>query len=79
MEREESCYNHTIVHDIVISPTLTLDGDPSVACNEPCLYKLYVVGEVGEDGALVKTESDPNNFTYKLSTTYQCEFVLLRI
>ncbi|XP_064406768.1 uncharacterized protein LOC135351637 isoform X2 [Halichondria panicea] len=69
--RNESCYNHSIVHTVDLGGGEVIN-DPSTVCNTPCGYQLYVVGERAENGTLTKYETNTTtSFEYKLNTTYQ--------
>ncbi|XP_064402412.1 adhesion G protein-coupled receptor E3-like isoform X2 [Halichondria panicea] len=68
--REESCYDHSIIHTVDLGGGEVIN-DPSTVCNTPCGYQLYVVGEIAENGTLINNEIDPSSFMYKLNTTYQ--------
>ena len=75
--REESCYDHSIIHTVDLGGGEVIN-DPSTVCNTPCGYQLYVVGERAENGTLIEYEtSTTTSFEYKLNTTYQCEFFIV--
>ena len=67
--REESCYDHSIIHVRAGRP-----GSPIAYCEQPlCNYTLTLTGEVDNETSLELLESDVTDL--ECDSVYQCKCV----